>query len=225
MRLKKTGFTLVETLCVIGIIISLCAFLMPSLVSAKRAAYSTTALSNVRSTGEAVLIYCGDFDDTFPYGVDDQTKSFPWLYGRYAVLIPTLPLFSDLVLPYAKSRNIFLHPLDLGLHRSENGGMTYVRQPSLFAAVGSSFLYNVDLGNPSATAYGDASDLALLQTAAGFWQCGCAEMPDGVGTPSQIPDHGQGFKYAVCMGDGRGEVVSYGFFNGHLVEIEDLKAT
>lgn len=217
MKSKEAGFTLVETLCVIGIIVSLCALLLPAILRAKRSAYSTTALSNVRSTGLAVLMYGIDSDDSFPYGVDDHTKAFPWLYGSYESLVPNLPLYTDLILPYAKSRMIFQHPLDLGLHRTEDGGMAYLRQPSLFQSAGSSFLYNVDLGNPAATANPDASNLALLQTAAGFWQCGCAEMPEGAGSPNQLPDGGRNFKYAVCMGDGRGKIVNYGFLHRAII--------
>lgn len=199
-----------ETLCVIGIIACVAGLLFPTFAQARRSAYTTSGLSNVRSAGLGIALYAGDYDDYFPYGVDDQAKSFPWLWGPYENLVPQLPLYTDLVAPYVGSRQVFSHPLDIGMNRSENGGMSYVRKPSLFAAVGSSFLYNVDLSLRQGTASSEGvAGLPVLQSAAGFWACGCSEIPDGWSSPGRDPEFADQYRYVVALGDGSARTMGY----------------
>lgn len=63
MSLKKSAFTLIELLVVIAIIAILAAILFPVFAQAKKAAKTTTALSNVKQMNLGVIMYANDYDD------------------------------------------------------------------------------------------------------------------------------------------------------------------
>jgi prepilin-type N-terminal cleavage/methylation domain-containing protein/prepilin-type processing-associated H-X9-DG protein len=60
---KRSGFTLVELLVVVGIIAVLIAFLLPSLSTAKRAARTAGCLANERSLAQALGAYYVDWQN------------------------------------------------------------------------------------------------------------------------------------------------------------------
>jgi prepilin-type N-terminal cleavage/methylation domain-containing protein len=71
------GFTLVELLVVIGIIALLIAMLLPALSSAREQSHRTACLSNLRSLGQSMYLYCHSYRDRLPNaapkGVWDDT--------------------------------------------------------------------------------------------------------------------------------------------------------
>lgn len=64
-----SGFTLVELLCVIGIIAVLTAALTPVIITAHRRGQSATCLSNVRQQSVALQAYTQDYDGNYPQAI------------------------------------------------------------------------------------------------------------------------------------------------------------
>ena len=71
---SEIGFTLIELLVVVAIISVLAAILFPVFARAKESAHRASCLSNERQVSTAMLIYGGDFDDTWPF--QDPTAAF-----------------------------------------------------------------------------------------------------------------------------------------------------
>jgi len=71
--MRRKGFTLVELLVVIAIIAMLLAILMPALNRVKMLAYRVVCGSNLRSLGQAITLYAGDFDEEYPIAGDANT--------------------------------------------------------------------------------------------------------------------------------------------------------
>ena len=103
---RKQAFTLIELLVVIAIIAILAAILFPVFAQAKLAAKKSVGISNVKQVALAETIYEGDSDDTTPplYFYDPANLSLPSTQGFY--------YWPVLLLPYTKSEQIFLDPLD-----------------------------------------------------------------------------------------------------------------
>jgi len=76
--LKRTGFTLVELLVVIGIIALLISILLPALSKARRSAQTMACLSNLRTLGQAVTMYAGEHKQCLPYPTTTLGEGFLW---------------------------------------------------------------------------------------------------------------------------------------------------
>ncbi len=62
----RGGFTLLELLVVISIIAILISLLLPTLVQARNIAQRTACAAQLRSIGQSLRIYAGEFDDQYP---------------------------------------------------------------------------------------------------------------------------------------------------------------
>lgn len=62
----RAGFTIIELLVVVSIIVLMIAILLPSLAKARQSAQQVTCLSQIRSVGQAFHIYMADNKEYFP---------------------------------------------------------------------------------------------------------------------------------------------------------------
>src|SRR6476661_6321616 len=87
-RRRRSGFTLVELLVVIGIIALLISILLPALRKARQAAQTTQCLSNLRQLNQAMA----------GYAANSKGHVFPYYGGSTHIL------WQSILLPYLNPR-------------------------------------------------------------------------------------------------------------------------
>jgi prepilin-type N-terminal cleavage/methylation domain-containing protein/prepilin-type processing-associated H-X9-DG protein len=102
----RRAFTLIELLVVIAIIAILASILFPVFARAKAAAAKTADIAQLRQVSMAINLYAADNEDRFPMLFDfiepGQTRPDNLGFNRWPWL----------VLPYAKSFQVFFSPAD-----------------------------------------------------------------------------------------------------------------
>jgi prepilin-type N-terminal cleavage/methylation domain-containing protein len=88
----RNGFTIVELITVIAIILFLTALLMPALRRAVETAKMTKCVSNIRQLGQATLVYAADYNGMPPFGPD-----YLWKTGYFVARSrdPQNPTYQD----------------------------------------------------------------------------------------------------------------------------------
>jgi len=140
--MRRRAFTLIELLVVIAIIASLAALLFPVFAQARAKARSTHCLANLRQLGQALAMYVGDYDATYPHDLgprftpsyfpplaDGLLREFPQDRSNRWDAAPLVPVLH----PYVKNKQVWFD-LSLSDQVLENGpGTNY--QINAFLAV------------------------------------------------------------------------------------------
>ncbi|MAX25427.1 MAG: hypothetical protein CMJ19_13080 [Phycisphaeraceae bacterium] len=91
MKAHSTGFTLIELLVVISIVALLIAILLPALGQARKAAYTSKCMSNLKQISIGFVMYMTDFQDYMP-PVNQEKSNKPWKtskqYGMWNCIGP-----------------------------------------------------------------------------------------------------------------------------------------
>lgn len=126
MFTRRRAFTLIELLIVIAIISILAAILFPVFAQAREKARSIACLSNMKQLGTAVQMYVTDYDERLyvRYSAAGANRANAALSGS------SNPVkWWNLLMPYAKSVNVFSCPSDPAPTPSAdaNGALTVPR--------------------------------------------------------------------------------------------------
>jgi prepilin-type N-terminal cleavage/methylation domain-containing protein/prepilin-type processing-associated H-X9-DG protein len=127
--MPRKAFTLIELLVVIAIIAILAAILFPVFAQAKEAAKKTTSLSNLKQIGLAYVMYASDSDDKYPCIIwgPQTTWDASDIQGFTLDGQPyhSYHLTHVRLLPYMKSRQLWVSPSDSLAGRSAKGTDSY----------------------------------------------------------------------------------------------------
>lgn len=148
--MRKGGFTLVEILIVLVILMILAALLFPVFSSVRAKARQTACASNLRQIGLAVIMYTQDYDDLFPRGgdptdinTDAWRNAFEGRFSEDAKALRPLPVVMH---SYIKKPEIWQCPSDSGFDLSDTGSQTPLNaRPTSYEAFGSSYYYRTEL--------------------------------------------------------------------------------
>ena len=139
MRPRNTGYTLLELLIVLALTASLMAMLFPVFARVREKGRATTCLSNLRQIGMAMAMYAQDADDLYPRATTVLSRYSFSQPGNEQPIYQTLPLLTNILVPYVKNRDIWRCPSDTG------GDFLIPAPSSAFESFGSSYEYNTPL--------------------------------------------------------------------------------
>lgn len=106
MQSRRHGFTLIELLVVIAIIAILAAILFPVFAQAREKARAISCLSNMKQIGNAFVMYCQDYDETFPgWSIELGPHLTAGCRGSNKMI-----WFHHLWYPYVKNWSVFICP-------------------------------------------------------------------------------------------------------------------
>jgi prepilin-type N-terminal cleavage/methylation domain-containing protein/prepilin-type processing-associated H-X9-DG protein len=103
---SRKGFTLIELLVVIAIIAILAAILFPVFSRAREKARQASCLNNEKQLGLGLMMYCQDYDETYPYSYYYKDPVAGGTAGYYQ--------WSFMIMPYVKNYQLFVCPSHKG---------------------------------------------------------------------------------------------------------------
>ncbi|MBS1718453.1 MAG: prepilin-type cleavage/methylation domain-containing protein [Armatimonadetes bacterium] len=195
---------MVELMAVIAIVVVLMATLFPVFASARRTAYSTSCLSNLRQLGTSVSIYQNDYDDYYPQMVDAIDRAKPSIWSSHPDWQSRIPNMEDMpaaLRDYGARAQVFRCPRDLGatflyehLFNFPNG---------IYNAFGSSYAYNTTLAFKELTesSLEDVAFSIVLHDMAGCWHGLGSAITKGDSSDS-ARDKIEDYRYNTFFADG-----------------------
>lgn len=172
---RKSAFTLVETLVVLGILALLSAILLPAFATVRGRARQTSCLSNLKQIGVSVGMYMQDYDGRYPRAVDPLDHAYPLVWSDYPDFskdIANFPLVNVALQPYLKSTQVFACPADTGFTESDfNDEMPLDATPTSFEKFGTSYYYRTELAalDKGELAVQNLAGVNLLFDGKGYW--------------------------------------------------------
>lgn len=210
--MRRRGFTLIEIVIVLGIVMILAALLFPVFNSVRSKARQATCASNLRQIGLGVMMYAQDSDGRYPRGgdpTDINTDAWQGAFnGEFAADAKALKPLPLVLQPYLKNSQIWRCPSDVGFDFADTKFPVPLKaRPSSFDAFGTSYYYRTELAlrrrrslnafetRPPYTRRG-ASDINMIFDGKGNWH------GEGQGDPPTSEEWRKG-RYNVLMADGR----------------------
>lgn len=207
--MRRGGFTVIEILVVVSILLILAGLLQPVLARAKGDANRSSCAGNLRQLGVAISLYTSDFDHAFPSGMHDYIRpscayiSEPDLRAR----CDSASVFEAILEPYIKDKAVYRCPSDYGFTLIEFYEFESRQVPTSFLTTGSSYLYNDDLYQSDRPDFSlpRPSETNLISDRSGAWHPGRS-----YAIPSRIDRFAsyQGFRYNNVFVDGHAGYLS-----------------
>lgn len=202
---RRRGFTLVEVVCVCGILMSLAGLILPVMVRSKRAGYDIQCIGNLRQCYIGLQLYSADHNDVLAAGKDCADMLAPTTWPEPArSVIRARPLLSILLSDYCKDRRIWQCPLDNGWSALDTTPEIAVPSTSCLAMTcGMSYRYktSMSLARFEWTSMEDPSSTLILSDQAGHWHAAVAPMPANASIGAALAKRST-FKYNVLLADG-----------------------
>jgi general secretion pathway protein G len=203
-RPGRSGLTLVELLTVISILALLAALLLPVYGQARSQGRQAACISNLRQLSAALHLYVQEYDGMYPAAINPADAAHPaerWAEAPgFISVIPRLPQFQHVLLPYITSRAVFRCPSDIGLQVNEPfPGWLLNASPSSYDAFGTSYFYHTDL------TLHRASESTITRPAETFTLVDA----DGKWHGDDRPLDGRGRRYSVLFADGHARTLTH----------------
>jgi general secretion pathway protein G len=218
---RLAGFTLIELLVALAVITLLAALLFPALMSARRAAWGTGCINNLKQIGYGMQLYAQDWDDLFPYGIDfadkisvEFWKGHPFIpdaYEQVKSLIEHDRLLPNALSQYVRPPTVWKCPADVGMDFTIVGtvvGGGDTQGSSAYDVFKMSYAYRTELGllqKPMASLR-EPSRVNALMDAAGYWHTRYARPPR---SDDDASDYDK-WSYNVLFADGHVKNVTNG---------------
>ncbi len=171
------GFTLMELLIVIAILILIAGLLFPLFLRVKNSARQSACQSNLQQIGIAFGEYMQAYDNKWPLGLDPADRYTPQIWRDYPEFqrqIPYLPLMHELLTPYVTNPKIWMCPADKGQIVDDVSFEVLEAHPSSYEKFGTSYYYRTELTvrQLTDTVIKNPSEINVYFDGSGAWHSG-----------------------------------------------------